>query len=206
MRSERGQASVEWIGIVLLVAIALAALSQLAPRADGRETATAVLHSITCAAGGRCERPPDADARREHRRPGERSASPAAPRPAARQGFAIPPLMPRPGETWGPGGPRPGRAWPGRLRLRVPELPALPGVRRTLARTRRGAGLAWRRAWLGCLAYERFRYAFLHPESRFPGYRIPPDEVLRMANDCISPVDLVRDWPLITQGRAGAGG
>jgi hypothetical protein len=26
---------------------------------------------------------------------------------------------------------------------------------------------------------------------------MPPSEVLRIANDCISPVDLVRDWPLL---------
>ena len=71
-----------------------------------------------------------------------------------------------------------------------------------LTQTRRGAGKAWRRAWYACLIYERFRWAFLHPESRFPGYTMPPEEVLRIANDCISPVDLVRDWPMLT-GRAG---
>jgi hypothetical protein len=59
--------------------------------------------------------------------------------------------------------------------------------------------VAWRRAWLACLAYERFRYAFLHPESRFPGHRMPPREALRIANDCVSPVDLVRDWPMLTR-------
>jgi len=50
--------------------------------------------------------------------------------------------------------------------------------------------------------YERFRWAFLHPESRFPGYTMPPAEVLRIVNDCVSPVDLVRDWPMLS-GRPG---
>jgi hypothetical protein len=27
---------------------------------------------------------------------------------------------------------------------------------------------------------------------------MPPSEVLRIANDCISPLDLVRDWPMLT--------
>ena len=63
-------------------------------------------------------------------------------------------------------------------------------------RLRGAPGRAWRGAWYGCLVYERGRWALLHPESRFPGYTLPPSEALRIANDCISPVDLVRDWPL----------
>jgi hypothetical protein len=47
MRSERGQATTEWIGLLLLVALALAALGHLASRADGRELGTTLAHSIT---------------------------------------------------------------------------------------------------------------------------------------------------------------
>ena len=92
--------------------------------------------------------------------------------------------------------PHPGQP-PARFRARFRGVPAP-----LLTQTRRGAGKAWRRAWYACLIYERFRWAFLHPESRFPGYTMPPEEVLRIANDCISPVDLVRDWPMLT-GRPG---
>jgi hypothetical protein len=49
-RSEHGQATVEWIGLLLLVALALPALSQLAPRADGQELGTTLAHSVTGAA------------------------------------------------------------------------------------------------------------------------------------------------------------
>jgi hypothetical protein len=49
-RSERGQATVEWTGLLLLVALALLALSQLAPKADGQELGTTVAHSVTRAA------------------------------------------------------------------------------------------------------------------------------------------------------------
>ena len=157
MRGERGQATVEWIGIVLLVAVALAALSHFAPRADGRGLGRAVLHSV---AG-----------------PAERRE--VAPSPAAGdRAFAIPPLIPRAGES-------------AELRIRLPR------ARTLVRRARAGAGPAWRRAWIACLLYERFRYALLHPESRFPGHVIPPSEVLRMVNDCVSPLDLVRDWPLL---------
>jgi hypothetical protein len=216
MRSERGQATVEWVGIVLLVAIALAALGRFASRADGQDLGGTLAHSVTCATRGGCV----------HGRSVSRRSAPGPPRPAAHGGFTAPPLVPhpdrlqraprgRPGGTAGPGwAERPtartvlrwarqkggeelaerlrqagGRALAGRLRQ--------AGGRALAGRLRRGLGLAWRRAWLACLLYERARYAFLHPESRFPGHTIPPAEVIRMTNDCLSPVDLVRDWPLL---------
>ena len=162
MRGERGQATVEWVGIVLVLALALAALSHLAPSADGKDLGRAVARSVT----------------RPVVRPEARATAPA--RQPRSQAFPIPPLIPRAGES------------PAELRIRLPRA-------RTLMRqARAGAGHAWRRAWIACLVYERFRYALLHPESRFPGHTIPPAEVLRMVNDCISPLDLVRDWPLVT--------
>jgi hypothetical protein len=161
MRGEDGQASVEWIGIVLLVAVALAAMTRFAPDADGRALASKLLHSV-------------APARVGDERGGIRNDF----HPPGREAFISPPLVPPPSEV--------------RLRPRR-HLP-----RGLAARVRRGAGLAWRRAWLACLAYERTRYGFLHPESRFPGHTVTPSEALRIANDCISPVDLVRDWKLLT--------
>jgi hypothetical protein len=157
MRGERGQATVEWIGIVLLVAGALATLGHFAPQADGRGLSRAVLHSVAGPAVRRDIAPPSAPANRA---------------------FPIPPLIPRAGQS-------------ADLRIRLPR------ARTLMRRARAGAGHAWRRAWIACLVYERFRYALLHPESRFPGHTIPPSEVLRMVNDCISPLDLVRDWPLV---------
>jgi hypothetical protein len=54
MLSEHGQATVEWTGLVLLVAVALGALATLAPRVDGRRLGGAVAHAITCSARGGC--------------------------------------------------------------------------------------------------------------------------------------------------------
>ncbi|HEY7453198.1 MAG TPA: hypothetical protein VH683_01450 [Thermoleophilaceae bacterium] len=157
MRGERGQASVEWIGLLLLVALALTALARFAPHADGRSVASAVL---------------------------EPAAGRSPPTPAN-----VPFLLP---------GPRTAAPSPRRRSVRVPRVPREVGVR-----ARRVAVRAWQKAWLACLFYERIRYNLLHPESRIPGHRIPASEILRMLNDCISPVDLVRDWPLLHGQSAG---
>jgi hypothetical protein len=56
MGAERGQATVEWSGLVLLVAIALAALVALVPVVDGRSLGSQLAHSIVCATRGDCRR------------------------------------------------------------------------------------------------------------------------------------------------------
>jgi hypothetical protein len=161
MRGERGQASVEWIGLLLLVAVAVAALTHFAPRADGRDMAATVLAPTKCAARGGC-------------RP---VARPSARAPARQAG--VPFLVP------------PARGLPSL------ELRRLRPAADLTRQARRGFVRVWQRAWIACLFYERIRYNLLHPESRIPGHRIPASEILRMLNDCISPVDLVRDWPLL---------
>jgi hypothetical protein len=160
MSCERGQASVEWVGIVFLVALALAGLTQFAPSANGRSIGSTLLHAVAN---------PD------------------------KEGFTAPPPLPF------------ARARKPRTKVRRPSPRALLArlrsgaerLRSSAGRLRSAAGTAWRRAWMACLAYERFRYAFLHPESRFPGHTIPSSELLRIANDCVSPADVVRDWPLL---------
>jgi hypothetical protein len=145
MRGEHGQATIEWTALLLLVALALVALSQLASKADGQELGTTLAHSVTASAK-RADRP-----------------SP------------VPPGADRPILATAP--------------VRLPKLPA------SLGRTRRGVGALWRKAWFACLVYERTRYAFRHPESRIPGYTLPYGTALRMINNCVSPVDLLRDLP-----------
>ena len=195
MADERGQATVEWIGIVLLVALALAALGRFTPRAHGEELGMTIAHTVTCAAREGCGRG-DSGA-------GTRIASGARPASGGsdlvQRGFTPPPLLPHRADV------RAGGAF--RLpssrtllqwgRRELADRVGRAGERAVVRRLRRGTGTAWRRAWIACLVYERFRYAFMHPESRFPGHVIPPSEVLRMANDCISPLDLVRDWPAL---------
>ena len=83
---------------------------------------------------------------------------------------------------------------------RADAVSALRRMDGVLRRAGRGAGTLWRRAWFACLVYERTRYAFRHPESRLPGYSLPYRDALRMINNCVSPVDLLRDVPDLDRG------
>jgi len=222
MGSERGQAGVEWIAVIALVAISLGALARLARRDEDHALATTLVHSVTCAAREGCPKPQVVGIRG-----GKRTES----QPARTEGFSAPPVVPLPGPT----GSRPGIATPRGPGISPPAGPGIaprgpgigtpraPGIgrpigrpllewaRRRVARELAGplrrlprgvlsdrAARAWRNAWFACLVYERVRWAILHPESRSAEYRMPPAEALRMLNDCISPLDLVRDWWLIT--------
>jgi hypothetical protein len=51
---DRGQASVELIGLVLLVSLALAALGAASPRIDGRSVGGFLAHHLVCATTGSC--------------------------------------------------------------------------------------------------------------------------------------------------------
>jgi hypothetical protein len=189
MGSERGQASVEWIAILLAAAIALTALARFAGHEDHRGLPIALAHSVTCAARDGCRRAQVVGIRSEKRTESQ---------PPRSEAFSAPSLVPV------PGAPRPAirggsrgslfrwaRRQVGRELLR-PLRPALRG------RLRAGGRRAWRTAWFACLVYERVRWAILHPESRSHEYEFPPSEALRILNDCISPLDLVRDWSLLT--------
>jgi hypothetical protein len=132
--SEEGQATVEWIGLVLLVAVALGALLTLAPPVDGRSLGGAVAHAITCAARGGC-----AAAAPELSPP---RAGVAPPRPA-------PPVAP-PRAAPPPRAASPPRAAP---------LPQAPPESRAL----QGARTAAKRLWLVCLGYRRLRHDLEHP-------------------------------------------
>ena len=52
---ERGQATVEWIGLVLLAGVAFAALAALVPHVDGRSFGGLLAHRIACTAKGGCD-------------------------------------------------------------------------------------------------------------------------------------------------------
>jgi hypothetical protein len=54
MGCERGQATIEWTGLVLLVSLAFAALLALGPRIDGRSFGAWLTHEIVCAVRGGC--------------------------------------------------------------------------------------------------------------------------------------------------------
>ena len=51
----RGQASVEWIGLVLLAVLAFGALAGLGPSVDGRSFGGFLSHRLVCALRGGCD-------------------------------------------------------------------------------------------------------------------------------------------------------
>ncbi len=52
MRSERGQATIEWVGLVLLASLVLGALAAAVPLIDGRSFGGFLSHRIVCAVKG----------------------------------------------------------------------------------------------------------------------------------------------------------
>jgi hypothetical protein len=54
MRGERGQASVEWVGLLLLVSVALAAAIAFVPAVDGRPLGAAIARVLVCAVKRDC--------------------------------------------------------------------------------------------------------------------------------------------------------
>ena len=53
--AELGQASVEWVGLVLVCTLALGALATLGPSVDGRSFGGLLAHRIACAVRGGCD-------------------------------------------------------------------------------------------------------------------------------------------------------
>ena len=54
MNEQRGQASVEWIGLLLAVSVALAAALAFVPSVDGRPLGAALARALVCAVRGDC--------------------------------------------------------------------------------------------------------------------------------------------------------
>jgi hypothetical protein len=55
VRDERGQATVEWAGTLLIVSLTLGALASVAPPVDGRPLGGFLAHRLLCAAKGGCD-------------------------------------------------------------------------------------------------------------------------------------------------------
>ncbi len=55
MRSESGQATIEWTGVVCLVALVLGATVAFVPAVDGRSFGSLIAHSLVCAVRGGCD-------------------------------------------------------------------------------------------------------------------------------------------------------
>ncbi len=158
----------EWVGLLLLVSLGLAALLSLAPSVEGRSLGAAVARAITCGAGAHC------DQRLAGRRP--RAALPPGaltPRaPVSPPRSAVPVRPPRAAP---PAGVRP---------------PVSPARAAAAFHVLRGLKAVAAKAWIVCLGYKRFQYERRHPEVRVTG-RMPVREALRIANSCLNPAEFI---------------
>jgi hypothetical protein len=161
---EAGQATLEWVGLVLLAALVLGAAAALAAGSAGsdRGLGDTLATRITGAAAS----------------VGSRKAGVVGPAdPAA----SVAPV-PAAGAAAGPAAPaRAGAAPDPRARTApVPRARAAEAFHRL-------RGVAWiaKRAWIVCLGYKRFRYELEHP--RAPMEPMPVDAALGIANACLNP-------------------
>jgi hypothetical protein len=159
--SQRGQAAVEWVGLLLAVTLGLAALLALAPNVEGRSLGATIAHAIACTAGGRCG-------------PGAAgSALVVAPRAGGASGLSAsgevlrPPVRPPP-------------------RLAPPRGPVAAERVAEAFHVLRGVKRVASRAWIVCLGYKRFQYERRHPEFTVAS-RMPLREALRIADSCLNP-------------------
>jgi hypothetical protein len=166
MRREGGQASVEWVALVLLAAVILLGLLAVeSPRSSAPELGDLLAGRITKAAASGPVRAParlapvrPAPVRRA---PFPRALAPPASAPAPRPPAPPPPRAPAP-------------------RTSPPPSRALDALRRL-----RGLGAVTRRAWIVCLGYRRWREEMEHP--RAPNETLPLGEALDIANTCLNP-------------------
>lgn len=162
---EAGQASVEWLGLVLVAALALGALSAVAGVRPGRAPASdrgvdeLVAERLACAARGSCV----AGARR--------SGALAGTRVAASRTL--------------PAGARPHRSRALPAALRVARGSSRARAIDALRRLRAVGSKLVKRAWIVCIGYRRFRYEMEHP--RAPNEAMPVEEAIDIANGCLNP-------------------
>jgi hypothetical protein len=189
---EHGQATVEWIGLVLAIALVLGALALGArgaangagggagSKAGARELGQALAERITCAARGLPERHLAARALAARGPAGAAAcATGASAGPGAGRVGARPPLPP---------------AVPPATRRVLPRLPELPRRRRggygsRLERVGGRAGRLAEGAWIGCLGYGAMRYDLEHP--RTPREMRPIGATMDIVADCLNPWELL---------------
>jgi hypothetical protein len=165
---ERGQATVEWAGLALLVSLALGGLLATAGAADFGRPAHALGEAIV----GRLAHPRLARApagRAPHARPPASRPRASRPPPGRSPAFRPPSLR------YLARGVRP--AWP----------PSLSG--RTRRRVLRSLARAGEFGWFLCLGYSGLRNDFEHPRS--PREFMSPDAVADVVNQCLNPLEFL---------------
>jgi hypothetical protein len=171
VHGEGGQATVEWVGLVLMAALVLGAGAALAGREADRGLGEEVAERISRTASG-VERAPAGAAG------SPTGKGPASATSAVGPGAAAPPTAPR--------GSAPAAApRPSARRVSAPPASAPRAV--DAFRSLRGVADVARHTWIVCLGYRRWRYELKHPMA--PTESLPLDEALGIVNACLNPYD-----------------
>jgi hypothetical protein len=161
VHGEGGQATVEWVALVLTAALVLGAGAALAGREADRGLGEEVAERISRTASGIGRAPAGAVPPR------------AAPRTSARPPDPV------------AAAPPPARAAPPPTRAAPPPASAPRAV--DAFRSLRGVADVARHTWIVCLGYRRWRYELDHPMA--PTESLPLDEALGIVNSCLNPYD-----------------
>jgi hypothetical protein len=171
VHGESGQATVEWVALVLAAALVLGATAAFAGRESDRGLGEAVAKRIarTAAAPNRV---------REEAAPPPMRAAPLSTGAAPLSTRAAPaPSRAAPLSTGA--APAPSRAAPRTTASASSAVDAFRSVR--------GVAEVARHAWIVCLGYERWRHELEHPMA--PTEALPVDVALDILNTCFNPHD-----------------
>jgi hypothetical protein len=173
---EGGQATVEWVALVLAAALVLAGAGAVAGREADRGLGEEVAKRITGAAGA--AEPPGTGARRTARvAPPAAGAAPPSTRAAPPATGAAPP----------PTSAAPPAAGAAPSSTRGAPRPASGSRAVDAFRSVRGVAHVAKHAWIVCLGYERWRHELEHPTA--PNEALPVDVALSIVNTCFNPHD-----------------
>jgi hypothetical protein len=170
VHSEGGQATVEWVALVLAAALVLGAAAAFAGREADPGVGEAVAKRITSAVRGVGRVPGRGEAATGAPAPGSATTGMGAPSAAAPGGAAPPPTEAAPS----PAMPRPSP---------LSSLTRAVGLAGSVA----GIGRVAKHGWIVCLGYERWKHEREDPVE--PTDTLPVDAALSIVNTCFNPHD-----------------
>jgi hypothetical protein len=168
---ESGQATVEWVALVLVAALVLTAAAALSSRDSDRGLGRLVAKRITQAP------------REVGRATAGIAPAPAGIEPATAGVAPAPGGVARSPSAAAPPASAPRAAAPPASAPQAPAHHPPPAV--DAFRRLRGVAQVAKHAWIVCLGYRRWRYELAHPSA--PTEALPLREALAIANECLNP-------------------
>jgi hypothetical protein len=192
--SERGQATVEWVGLMLGVALMFGALLAGGREAAKGKSATglgeAVAERMVCAARGKCGAGSGGGAAGAALGGAPGSALGGAPGAGFADSAGRLRDRPAPGlRARSPRRPFPARPGSRPVPPRRADLPALRRPAGLPGPLRRLPGTVVKRGWILCLGYRHWQYEQEHPPA--PGEGMPLRDTAKVVNECVNPLSFL---------------